>query len=150
MSFSDYDKTTRPKVANEDLEQAKFLKTLANEIAVRVRGALASPNGETDVEVTDCGQLEVNEGVRCNVESKLLTVTKGAPQEIKVGASNLTGRTSVLIQPDNGAFKFGFSATLLIFKVTKGNFFEIKLPAGLSLWVEPINGTKKIAIAELK
>jgi hypothetical protein len=150
MSFSNYDKTTRPKVANEDLEQAKFIKTLANEIAVRIRGALTSPNGDTEVEVTDCGQLEVNEGVRSNIESKLLIVSEGSPQEIKVGVTNLSGRTSVLIQPDDGAFKFGFSSSLLIFKVTKGNFFEIKLPAGLSLWVEPTNGTKKIAIAELK
>jgi len=150
MSFNTYDKSTRPQVANEDLEQAKFLKTLANEIAVRVQGVLASPDGSTPVEVTSCGQLEVNEGVRCNALSAELTVTKGAPEEIKVGVAALAGRTSVLIQPVNGAFNFGFSSTTLFFKVTKGNFFEIKLPEGLSLWVEPTSGTKKIAIAELK
>ena len=30
MSFDTYDKTSRPQVANEDLEQAKFLKTWKN------------------------------------------------------------------------------------------------------------------------
>lgn len=43
MSFNDYDKSTKPKVANEDLEQAKFIKTLANEIAVRIANSPSSP-----------------------------------------------------------------------------------------------------------
>lgn len=102
------------------------------------------------VDTTDCNQLEVNESARCDIQATTLTVTKGFPQQVKVGASNLSGRTSVLIQPENGAFKFGFSSTGLHFKVTKGNFFEIKLSDNLNLWVEPINGTKKIAIAEFK
>lgn len=43
MSFNSYDKSSKPKVANEDLEQAKFLKTVEEKIAVRVGNETGSP-----------------------------------------------------------------------------------------------------------
>jgi len=43
VSFEDYDKSTKSTVAHEDLEQAKFLKTVLDEIAVRVGNSDSAP-----------------------------------------------------------------------------------------------------------
>lgn len=146
-----YDKTSRLEIAHEDLEQAKFGKNALDKIIIRVLSELVGLDGVTTADVTLCNQLEVNEGVRNTVLSDEFSITVGSPQEIKVGASNLTGRTSILIQAKNSDFNFGFEETELIFTLTKGNFFEVKLPAGLSLWAAPTSGNnKKLAAAELK
>ena len=43
MSFNNYDRATRPRVANEDLEQAKFLLTELSRIAVRIGNESGTP-----------------------------------------------------------------------------------------------------------
>ena len=75
MSFSDYDKTTRPKVANEDLEQSKFKKTASNKIAVRVGNEADDP---LHVAVTEgVGELDLlvfddASSVSKNTETKII------------------------------------------------------------------------------
>ena len=75
MSFSDYDKTTRPKVANEDLEQSKFKKTASNKIAVRVGNEADDP---LHVAVTEgVGELDLlvfddAASVSKNTETKII------------------------------------------------------------------------------
>lgn len=63
MSFDTYDKSSRPKIANEDLEQAKFLKTLLDKIAVRVGNESGSPLYTQQVTAGDIGEdvYEFNE-----------------------------------------------------------------------------------------
>lgn len=152
MSFTedDINKATRPKIHIDELEQYKFVKTLAQEVAIRTLSILGNSQGQ-EVAFTACDQIEVNEGARCEVRSKILNVTKNTPVEVKRDATILEGRTSVLLQAVDGDFNVGFSNTELFFKVTKGNFFEVKLGNdSLRVWVEPTTGTKQIAIAELK
>ena len=56
MSFKDFDRSTRPMVANEDLEQAKFKKTTDEKIAVRVGNDEAAPLFTKQVTELDAGE----------------------------------------------------------------------------------------------
>jgi len=145
----EYDKSSVLKVQHELLEQAKFFKDSLDRIAIRV-GAVLVGSDDVPVDVTACNQLEVNEGIRCETASKQLTIIKGTPQELKKDATPLDGRTSIFVQPQDGGFMWGFSETELFFKITKGNLLEIKAPADVSIWAEPINGSKIISLTELK
>jgi len=56
MGFDSYDKSSRPTVANEDLEQAKFLKTILDKIAVRIGNEAGSPLYTQQVTAGDIGE----------------------------------------------------------------------------------------------
>ena len=56
MGLDTDDKSSSPTVANEDLEQAKFLKTILDKIAVRIGNEQSSPLYTQQVTAGDVGE----------------------------------------------------------------------------------------------
>ena len=81
MSFDTYDKTSRPQVANEDLEQAKFLKTLLDKIAVRIGNEQGSPLYTQQVTAGDIGEdvYEFNEENAVELNDPITLVSYTVP-----------------------------------------------------------------------
>lgn len=93
MSFKDFDRSTRPRVANEDLEQAKFKKTTDEKIAIRVGNEETAP---IYVNVVNDDSMICEKGV--------FNLVANVPFEIL--ANNLEEICDVTFRQDNGDLIF--------------------------------------------
>jgi len=93
MSFKEFDRSSRPRVANEDLEQAKFLKTDDEKIAVRVGNEETTP---LYVEVVNDDSMICEKGV--------FNLVANVPFEIL--ANNLEEICDATFRQDNGDLIF--------------------------------------------
>lgn len=91
------------------------------------------------------------DGVSTSGASGILNITT-SPSELKVGASILEGRISLLIRPLDGDIWIGFSSSVA--SGNSGNGFLLKrdevasLAANNSIWAVSSSGTKKVSIME--
>lgn len=73
----------------------------------------------------------------------------GSPVEVKVGASPLVNRKSVLIQAQGSNVVYGFSSTVQPFTLANGSTITLAVGDGVRVWVDRTsNGNVNVAIAE--
>ena len=81
--------------------------------------------------------------------TKLITVTT-TEQVIFTGVANMTNRDSILIQPINGAIKFGSTSGEVVHELSKKNFHEATYDEVTDLYVKAKKDTVKVAVTEYR
>lgn len=80
-----------------------------------------------------------------------LSVTT-SPSEVKVGASVLSERKVITIQPTDGVVYFGYSNTVTSStgtKIFKGQVYPLEAGEALPVWVVSASGTVNVRITEV-
>lgn len=117
---------------------------------VKIAGASSSGSESTFAGVTDNQDLQTADILNVNVAQGILNVGTGASVEVKVGATPLANRKSILLQAQGSNVTYGFSAGSQPFTLANGSLVTLTLGENISVWVRRTIGlgTVPVAIAE--
>ena len=82
-----------------------------------------------------------------------IVLSVSVAQELKVGASALTRRKGVAIQPVDNDIYYGFDNTVTDttgFEISKGDFVVVPYKGTVPIWLVAKSGTVDVKIAELQ
>lgn len=117
---------------------------------VKIAGANAAGSESNFAGVTDNQDLQTADILNKNVTQGTLTVGTGASVEVKVGATALADRKSILLQAQGSNITYGFSAGSQPFTLANGSLVTLTVGENIGVWVRRTTGlgTVPVAIAE--
>ena len=131
------------------------LTSLQSSDSIKIAGADSSGSETNFVNSTNKGELTVADGLNSGgLVGNLSLPTANTPYEVKVGASRLSGRKSVMIIALDGEIFWGYSnsvTTISGFPLAKGQSITFSINANdnnFQVWVVSANANKNARVAE--
>ena len=117
---------------------------------VKLAGSDSSGVETTFISSTLNGEIKSADILNVTVlQTTLIVNQSAAPVEVKVGASPLVNRKSVLIQAQGSNVIYGFSSTVHPFTLANGSTITLAVGDGVRVWVDRSSvGNVNVAIAE--
>jgi len=116
---------------------------------VKIVGSDSTGVEETPVSSTVNGEIKIADTHNNGGFDKILSITAGSPQELKVGTSRLTARKYVIFEALDVGIKWGFSSSTQSFDVFKSQLLMVPIGENTEIWFDCSSGTKSVAIAEI-
>lgn len=126
------------------------LNNLQSAQTIKIAGSDSSGVETTFVNSTANGEIKSADILNISVLQSVLVVnSNNSPVEVKVGASPLLNRKSVLIQAQGTNVVYGFSALSQPFTLSNGATITLAIGEGVRVWVDRTsNGNVNVPIAE--
>lgn len=118
--------------------------------SIKIAGADSSGVETNFVNATSNGELKAADFLNVSITQSTLVVNgTGSPVEVKVGASRLANRKSVMIQAQGTNVIYGFSAASQPFTLANGSTITISIGDSVGVWIfRSSNGNVNVPVAE--
>lgn len=126
------------------------LNTLQAAQSVKIAGSDSSGTETNFVNSTSNGEIKSADILNVSaVQTVLIVNSSTSPQEVKVGATPLLNRKSILIQAQGTNVVYGFSVSSQPFTLANGATITLSVGDGVRVWVDRTStGNVNVPIAE--